>query len=162
MPASKSTELRPFPDRHHAYLREVPIIPGRALIPGRKKPSFPAFLLIEEKPVTFRRPDGCRPREEREGYVIGWIARVRNSHPKLVVLLIPHEIHASSEATIFQAGWTLIENQGEVRTHQCVVFLKGEAMPVGGSDQGVICIASRASLSAWDGRTDDQSLVSAA
>ena len=162
MPQNSPVGRESVPASIRPYFRKVPIVPGRSLIPGRKEPTFPAFCRVEAKPVTFRSEDAARSREEREGYVIDWIARVRGRHPKLVVLMIPYDIYLNPRTALFHAGWTLTEREGEIRTHQCVVFLSGEAVPVGRSDQGVICVARRSSLSAWDGRTEEQSRAQAA
>ena len=146
--------------KRRTFSREFTVIKGRPLIPGRSEPEFPAFYRIETKPVTFRLP-GARPRVEREEYVIGWFERVRHSR-KLVLLMIPHGIAADPSLSVFLAGWTLTERDGEVRTRQMVVFLRDEVQPVGASDQGVICVARRDRLSAWDGKTMDQSRAQAA
>jgi hypothetical protein len=131
------------------------------LLPGRRQFPFPAFFCVEEKPVTFRVGEAVRCREEREAYVFDWLARLRKAR-RLIGLLIPNEIYSNGRTAIFHAGWTLTERAGEIRTHQCVVFLSGEAVPLGRSDQGVIAIASRTSLSAWNGRTHEQSQATAA
>jgi hypothetical protein len=158
----KSPETTRFEPKALApYLRRGPIIPGRPLIPGRKELPFPAFLRIEEKPVTFREPCGQRPREEREEAILKLMESSRRNR-KLVAVLIPHDIYSNPETAVFHAGWTLFQHEGEIRTRQCVVFLSGEAIPIGRSDQGVICLALRVSLSAWDGRTSEQSRASAA
>lgn len=162
MPNKKPNVSRTFFRETSPYLQEIPVIPGRKLLPDRQEPPFPAFLLVDEKPVTFRSKDAYRTRQEREDYVIEWIERVRNGHPKLVVLMIPNDVYDNPETPFFHAGWTLTEREGEIRTQQCVVFLSGEAVPVGRSDQGVICVASRQSLSAWNGRTHEQSRANAA
>lgn len=143
------------------YLKKGPIIPGRPLIPGRKEPPFPAFLRIEVKPVTFREPCGHRTREQREESVLTMMGMARKNR-EMVAVLIPNDVYDNPETSIFHAGWTLVEHDGEIRTRQCVVFLSGDAFPIGRSDQGVICLALNASLSAWDGRTSEQSLASAA
>ena len=143
------------------YLRKGPIIKGKKLIPGKKDHPFPPFLRIEVKPVTFRREWGVRPREEREEAVARMLTMARKNR-KLVAVLIPDSIYANPKTSLFHAGWTLTEDEGEIRTRQLVVFLSGEAFPIGRSDQGVICLALRASLSAWDGRTEDQSRAQAA
>lgn len=139
-----------------AYLKRAPIIPARPLIPGRKGPTFPPYFRVEERPVTFREADGLRSREEREEYCIDWIARARKLR-RLTVVLIPYDIYYSRKISIFLAGWTLLEHEGEVRTHQCVAFLRDDAVPVGRSDQGVLCVARRRALAAWNGREEDAS-----
>lgn len=146
--------------KRRAFSKDFTVIKGRPLIPGRSEPEFPAFYRIEVKPVTFRLPN-ARSREDREDYVIEWFARVRHARNR-VLLMIPHGIAADPSLSIFLAGWTLTEREGEVRTRQMVVFLRDEAQPIGTSDQGVICVARRDRLSAWDGKTMDQSRAQAA
>lgn len=143
------------------YLFKTLVIPGRPLIEGSDRLVFPAFYRVEECPVTFRDPGAFRTREEREDYVFGWLDRVR-TRPGVIMILIPHHIYSSEEHVIFHTGWTLVEDEGEIRTHQCVVFLAGAAIPLGRSDQGVICLAPCDDLSAWDGRTQEQSRALAA
>jgi len=158
----KSFKIGQFEPKAHApYLRKGPIIPGRPLIPGRKEPPFPAFLRIEEKSVTFRLDCGHRTREEREDAVLTMMEMARKNR-KLVAVLVPDDIYHNPDTSIFHAGWTLVAHDGEIRTRQCVVFLSGEAVPIGRSDQGVICLALDVSLSAWDGRTSEQSRAQAA
>ena len=145
----------------YPYLFREPVIPGRPLIAGSDRLIFPAYYRVDVRPVTFRSEDAFRSREEREEYVFGWFARARKK-PHLAMIVIPHDIYAGKDQGLFHAGWTLVERDGEIRTHQCVVLLAGNAVPVGRCDQGVICVAARDDLSAWDGRTEDQSLAQAA
>lgn len=152
------TEPKPAPD---PYLFRVPVIPGRPLIEGSDRLLFPAYYRVEAKPVTFRSRDAFRSREEREDYFFAWFERTRKKR-HLVTILIPHHVYASETHVIFHAGWTLVERDGEIRTHQCVVFLAGDAVPIGRADQGVICLVRRDDLSAWDGRTEEQSRARAA
>jgi len=161
MPSKSPGSQSVVPQSTQPYLRKRRIIPGRPLLPGRKEPLFPAFCRLEEKPVTFRENDGYRTREEREECVINMMQMVRK-HRKLVMVMIPYEIYLNPKTALFHAGWTLNESDGEIRTFQCVMFLRGEAVLVGLSDQGVICVALDASLSAWDGRTEEESRAKAA
>lgn len=142
------------------YLFKAQVIPGRHLIEGSDRLIFPAYYRVESRPVTFRNPDALRTREEREDYAFDWIERIKKK-PGMTLLLIPHGIYASATCVIFHTGWTIIEREGEIRTHQCVVFLAGDAVPVGRSDQGVLCFAACEDLSAWDGRTEGQSRAQA-
>jgi hypothetical protein len=136
-------------------------VPGRPLIEGSERLTFPAFYREKVEPVTFRDDDAFRSREEREEYAFGWFERVRKT-PHLALILIPHDIYADGRHAFFQAGWTLEETDGEIRTRQCVVFLAGDPVPIGRADQGVICVVRGDELSAWDGRTDEQSRLNAA
>lgn len=140
---------------------EPPPVEGRPLIEGSDRLTFPAFYREEVKPVTFRGEDALRSREEREEYVCAWFERVRKKE-HLALVLIPHDIYSDGRHAFFKAGWTLEESDGEIRTRQCVVFLADDPVPIGRADQGVICVAWRDELSAWDGRTEEQSRLSAA
>ena len=148
-------------DSDVTHLWKGPIIRGRPLIPGRKEPPFPPFVRIEVKPVTFRNPCGHRTREQREEAVLDMMGKARKNR-KLVTVLVPNDVYHNPETAVFHAGWTLVERDGEIRTRQCVVFLSGEAYPIGQSDQGVVCLALRVSLSAWNGLTEAQSSAQAA
>jgi len=156
MPKKSSERSKRIPKHSARYFRDVPIIPGRPLIEGSDRLQFPAFYRVEEKPVTFRESYGGRSRAEREAYVHRLLEMARKYEGRVIVM-IPHSIYSSRETVLFHAGWTLFEADGEILTHQCVVFLAGEAVPIGRSDQGVICAALPESLSAWDGRTSEQS-----
>ncbi|GEM_PF-2423393 len=140
---------------------DTPLIIGRPLIEGSDRLLFPAFYREERRPVTFRSDDGYRSREEREEYACGWFDRVRKL-PERVLILVPHHIYSDPKYAFFHTGWTLSERDGEIRTRQCVVFLAGQAVPIARADQGVLCLAAVEDLSAWDGRTSEQSLAQAA
>lgn len=114
-----------------------------------------------ERPVTFREPRPGSSREEREEHCLDWIARARHAKDR-IILLVPSSIYADGRHGIFLCGWTLFAQDDEVRTHQCVVFLRDDALPIGACDQGVLCVADPRRLSAWDGRTEDQSRAQAA
>lgn len=137
------------------------IVGGNPLIEGSERLIFPAFYRERIEPVTFREGDALRCREEREEYAFGWFERVRKK-PHLALILIPHDIYADPRHAIFQAGWTLEERDGEIRTFQCVAFLAGAPVPVGRADQGVLCVARRDELTAWNGLTDAQTLLRSA
>ncbi len=160
MPSTRKKRPFDFKRNPKPIDEDAPIIRGRPLIEGSDRLQFPAFYREERKPVTFRSADAYRSREEREDYVFAWIERVRREK-RLVTIMIPHGIY-SGEGAIFHAGWTLSERDGEIRTRQCVVLLAGDAVPIGRADQGVVCVVRRDKLSAWDGRTEDQSRALAA
>lgn len=136
------------------YLRTAPVIPGRALIPGRETPEFPCHYRVQETTVTFNTRDPYRSERERREHVIDCVRRVEEERESSL-LLVPSG--AVSSKSIFGYGWTLIESDGRVLTHQCVVFLKDVTARVALSDQGVICVAAQENLSAWDGREENQS-----
>lgn len=143
------------------YLRDIPLIPGRPLIEGRSEPDFPDYVRLEEKPVTFREGRGISSREERENHCIDWIVRARRAGHR-VILMIPHGLYADPQHAVFLCGWTLWEEDGEVRTRQCVVFFRDDVLPIGTSDQGVLCVADPERLSAWNGLTSETSRALAA
>lgn len=159
MPRKRTVIARTIPEAAKPYLRDTPIIPGKPLLPGRATPTFPAFYRVEERLVTFRSCGGSH--DDRVAHYERAI-RLANARGEVVMILIPHAIYANPKTVIFHAAWTLVAVDGDIRTHQCVVFLGGEAVPVGTSDQGVICAIARDSLSAWDGRTEDASRRQAA
>ena len=140
---------------------EPPVIEGRSLIEGDGRTEFPAYYREEIMAVTFRSADSLRSREEREEYACRWFERMRRKR-SLVLVLIPHAIYASKEHVFFHTGWTLSERDGEIRTHQRVVMLAGDPVPIGRADQGVLCVARCDELSAWNGCTDEQSRAQAA
>lgn len=139
---------------------DPPIIRGRSLLDGDRL-TFPAFFREDVAPVTFRSEDAYRSREEREEYVFVWFERLRKKK-RMLMVLIPHDVYANGKHAVFHAGYTLSERDGEIRTRQLVVFLAGDAVPIGRADQGVLCVADIEDLSAWDGRTDEQSRAQAA
>src|SRR5690348_345783 len=90
---------RPEPKNPAPYLRRGPVIKGRSLIPGRRDPTFPAFLKLEEKPVTFREPCGMRTREEREEAVLRMMELSR-SNRKLVAVMIPYDVYGNPDTQL--------------------------------------------------------------
>jgi len=154
MPRRPRTAPRSIPSTVEPYLRDTPIIRGKPLLPGRKEPTFPAYYLVDEKPVTFTRFGDS---QEEHAARLARMLQLANAGGKIVMIVIPHSVYSNPNTTLFHAGWTLVAIDGDIRTHQCVVFLGGEGVPVGSSDQGVICAIARRSLSAWDGRTEEQS-----
>jgi hypothetical protein len=116
---------------------------------------------VEERPVTFRLEDEGQRRESREEFFLEWIRRA-NRDTRVALLLVPFHRYQDPKTAIFHAGWTLVEREGEILTHQCVVYLAGEAVQLGRADQGVVCVANQKSLSAWNGMTDEQTRLRAA
>ena len=153
---------RPFTARKTAPQEsgDPPLIRGRSLLDGDRL-TFPAFYREEVAPVTFRSPETYRSREEREEYVFAWFERLRK-RKRMIMVLVPHDIYSGGKHVFFHAGYTLSERDGEIRTRQLVVFLAGDAVPIGRADQGVLCVADVDDLSAWDGCTDAQSFARAA
>lgn len=163
MPIPKRRQVESSHELAQLLLKQVPVIPGRSFIPGRKTPTFTPVLNLELRQMTFRR---CAIELDVErglledAYARHASALVNGRHDMLV--MVPRHVRDLGERELFWWGWTLIELDGEVLTFQRVIFPQAKAVEKGGCDQGAIYQLPRRLLSAWSGRTDEQAARHAA